>query len=58
MLIGFGVMGSGTGSVQIAVPVMLTTWFKGKFISLAFGCMLSTIGLAAVLNSIIEPALA
>jgi hypothetical protein len=51
-------MGSGTGSVQVAVPVLLTSWFKGKYISLAFGCMLSVIGGAAVLNSFIEPTLA
>jgi len=55
---GFCVMGSGTGSVQVAVPVLLTSWFKGKHISMAFGMMLSIIGAAAVLNSLVEPALA
>jgi len=51
-------MGSGTGSVQVAVPVLLTNWFKGKDISLAFGMMLSMYGIAAVLNSLVEPSLA
>lgn len=40
------------------MPVLLTSWFKGKNISLAFGTMLSVLGLAAVLNSVLEPALA
>jgi len=58
MLLGRVVFGFGGESMGVANSAILSEWFKGKELALAFGLNLSIARLGSVVNNLVSPTLA